>query len=157
MDVSRSHRFHAVLKSVLLDKKWATKHHYRCFSGDSKPIPLSAEVVYRPDVVWKTKHGTLHIVEIPTTENCRAVVGEFFLACGIDMARHFTAMVSEDRKWLKPYLKLAWNQLWQLSRGDENPANCQMCRPRLVAVPNRLGNDKKLIQKYLEHVWVRIG
>jgi hypothetical protein len=99
----------------------------------------------------------LHIVEIPNTEDWRAVVGEFFLACSIDMARHFTAMVCEDRKWLKPHLKLAWDQLWQLSRGDENPANCQMCPPRLVAVPNRLGNDKKLIQKYLEHVWLRIG
>ena len=97
----------------------------------------------------------LHIVEIPNTEDPRAVVGEFFQACGIDMARSFTAMVSKDRDWLKAYLKQAGDKLWELTKGDEDPANCRMHRPWLVVVPKSLGSDKKLIQEYLEVVWLR--
>lgn len=138
---------------VLLDKDWAAKYHCKCFSGDSRPFYLSSKVEYRPDVVWETRNGTLYIVEIPNTEDQRAVVGEFFLACGIRNARYFTAIVNEGREWLKPYLAEAWKLLMQLTEGYEYPDNCPMFKPTLVVVPRKLGNSTKLIQKYLQRAW----
>ena len=89
---------HSVLKSVLLDKKWASRWGCTCFSGDSDPFYLSSKCVYRPDVVWQTRNGLLYVVEIPLTEGARAVVGEFFLACGIKSIRRFDVMINEGPK-----------------------------------------------------------
>lgn len=144
---------HSKLKEVLLDKAWAKKLGYTCYSGDSKPFFLSRDVEYRPDVVWRSRRGVLHIVEIPEQEDWRAVVGEFFLAASVPNAVSFTAMVNEGREWLKPPLKSAWSSLWEWTRGEEDSENCPMYSPQLIAIPKALGNDKEKIQKFLVRTW----
>jgi hypothetical protein len=144
---------HTKLKEVLLDKTWAKKHDYTCFSGDSKPFYLSREVEYRPDAVWKSRRGTLHIVEIPDQEDWRAVVGEFFLAATVPNAVSFTAMVNEGREWLKPCLSRAWASLSDWTRGEEDSENCPMYKPQLIVIPKEFANNKEKIEKFLNRAW----
>jgi len=144
---------HSVLKDVLLDRQWAAEHRCSCFGGDTKPFWFSSGVNYRPDAVWETRGGKLWIIEVADTEDQRAVVGEFFLACMIKNAVHFTAMVNEGREWIKPYLFQAWRLLRELTSDRENGWNSLKYRPSLVVIPRQLGNDKNRIKKYLNRVW----
>ena len=144
---------HSVLKHILLDRQWASEYRCRCFGGDSKPFYFSSKVEYRPDAVWETRRGKFWIIEVADTEDQRAVVGEFFLACMIKNAVHFTAMVNEGREWIKPYLFQAWTLLSELTSHRENGWNSLKYRPSLVVIPRRLGNDKNRIKSYLNRAW----
>lgn len=145
---------HSKLKSILLDKEWAAKCGYTCYSGDRKPFYLSSKCNYRPDVVWVSKRGIRYVVEIPMTEDARAVVGEFFLAYRME-ASHFDIMLNEGTKAvkLKSYLHEAWRTLLQLTESEDNISNSPMWEPHVVTIPRRLRNDTKRIQKYLEVAW----
>jgi len=145
---------HSALKQALLDKSWAAKYHCTCYSGDSKPSYFSSKAVYRPDAVWVTRNGVRAIVEIPMTEDERAVVGEFFLACGIPNARSFVAMVNEGEDgFLKPLLLHSWKQLMELTDGYVHPSNCPMYKPKVISIPKRLGDNRKALQRYLDRAW----
>lgn len=145
---------HSKLKSILLDKDWAAKWGYTCYSGDRKPFYLSSKCVYRPDVVWISKRGVRYVVEIPMTEDVRAVVGEFFLAYRME-ASHFDVMLNEGAKAvkLKYYLREAWKTLLQLTKSEDNISNSPMWEPNVIGIPRRLGNDKKRIQNFLDVAW----
>jgi hypothetical protein len=145
---------HAALKEALLDETWASRWGYTCFSGDSKPFYFKGGA-YRPDVVWVTKKGgKLIIIEIPMTEDERAVVGEFFLASIVMHARYFYVMVNEGEEGLlKPFLSHAYRQLMELTNGYKHPENCPMYRPKVISIPKRLGKNRTALQTYLDKVW----
>jgi len=145
---------HATLKEALLDKEWAAKYNYTCYSGDSKPHYFSPKAFYHPDAVWVSRNGISSVVEIPMSEDERAVVGEFCLACGIPNAHYFYAMVNEGEEGnLKAFLLHAWKQLMEFTEGEQHPRNCPMFKPKVISIPSRVGNEVTAIQRFLHYAW----